>query len=664
MLAISSLLFFFCLFLLSSTFFILLPGRLLLSKLSKQLTPLENGYLSIILGFVIIILETVITGLLHLRIISWILILSLSFVSLFKLGFPIDFFRNLWRKRFLLPVLFIGIIVQGLINFPSGWKFADGVNFWSSQGHDGLWHVSLMEEVSRNFPPSMPLYAGHSLTNYHYISDIFMGEYYRLFPIFSSLDLYFRFYPVLFSFLIGLGVFVLVSRIKDESSALWAMFFTYFCGSFGYIVAISNHQFMFSGETAFWASQGNTIIGNPPHTLGIIFLTSILLLISLWEKFRNKYLLFLLCLIGFNLAGVKVSSGAILVLGMLTIGIFSMVKDRNPSLLLTGLVVAVGNFLTLKIISPTAQSFIIFEPLWFPRTMMVVRLNNVDWEMRRQHYLSLHTWRSVVHLILHEAGAILLFIAGNTAMRLIGLFEILHQSIREISLVYIFMITGILGATVTVLLFVQSGVTFNLIQFFQITQHLLGIFAGISVAAILVKIKPLPLKLFVACLVIALSIPTTIGNIYDFYGPGKNPLAQVSNPELEGLSWIKQNTPPEAIIFTKAFDVNARYRYKTQPMPIAGWYSTMYVHSFTGRHTFLTGEEQLNITGYKIDEDLKKSYDFMKQKDAKKDKLFLDNSHIDYLYFRKDELDFPINDKALNLKLVFSNSEVLIYQND
>lgn len=640
-------------------------GRLIISKISSQISPLEKLFLSIIFGIAFVILETIVTGFLKIRFLSLPLIISLVLIGIIK--YRQDFTSSisaLLKSKSLVFMILLSIVILGMMNFPSGIKSSNGLNFFSSQGHDGLWHVSLMEEIKVAFPPAQPLYAGHPLKNYHFISDIFMGEFYRLVPFLSALDLYFRFYPILFAFLISLGVYCFVFRLKNHQAALWAMFFTSFCGSFGYVYAIIKHQFIFSGETTFWASQGNTILGNPPHALGIILLTTVLLLLTLFQKFKNKNFLYLLLLISFSMAGVKASSGVICVAGLLAVGFLRFVLEKKKDLGIIGVLVAAGNFLTLKIISPTAESFIVFNPLWFPHTMMVVRLDNVDWELRRQHYVSLHNFKAFIHLILHEAYAILIFIVGNTGMRLIGLYEAVKLNFKKISYPYIFMQTGILASLTIVLLFVQNGITYNHIQYIQIYLHFMGIFAGITMAIIIEKFKNVRTKIIFAVIVIALATPTVIGNQFDFYGPGKKPLSYVSNQELDALNWIKNNSDKDAVIFTKPFDKNAHYGFTSHPLPISAWYSTMYVHSISTRRTFLTGEEQLGITGYKIEEDVKNMKKFMVQDDPEYDKNYLIQNNIDFLYFRKDELKNPILVDQIGLSRVYENQEVIIYKNE
>lgn len=639
-------------------------GRIIIGSYSTKLKSLEVLLLSLVFGIFLIIIQAIVFGMLNIRYVSLPLISVIFIISFLK------YFRDylagiyqIFKDKILLLLLVVGIIVQGFINFPSGWRYSNGINFWSSQGHDGLWHVSLMEEIKNVFPPTNPLYANHQMQNYHFTSDIFMGEFYRLFPFFSSLDLYFRFYPILFSFLIGLSVFVFVARKWNDKAAYIAIGFTYFSGSFGYIVSLLNHGFLFSGETTFWASQGNTILGNPPHALGIILLTTILFILSVWEKTKTNIWLIFIVILGFGLATVKVSSGAIFSVSILAAGAIYFIQTRKLSLLIAGIIVTVGNYICLKFISPSAQSFIIFEPLWFPRTMMVVRLDWMDWEMRRQHYMWVNTWRSWIRVVSLEMQAILIFILGNTGVRVLAVGEIISNIRKKnISSVDIFMYTGSMAAVVVVLLFVQSGITFNLIQFIQIYLHFMGILAGVTLWKITQKFNKPLYKIGIILLIFIFGIPTVVGNLFEFYGPGKKPLAYISNSEIEGLDWIKNNTSKDSVIFTKPFDKNAFYRYKIHPLPISGWYSTMYVHSISGRRTFLSGEEQLVITGYNIDDDRKKATDFMQQLDIIRDNKFLVEAKIHYLYFRRDELDKPINQQNQNLKQVYSNNEVVIYK--
>ncbi|MCL5090903.1 MAG: hypothetical protein M1514_02740 [Patescibacteria group bacterium] len=651
-------------FLFLSVVIFYLPGLLILSYLKTKLLPLETLFLSFCTGFMLLILSATVWGLLGIRSLSLFLMVFLAIASVLKNGFSEIFFpfKELFKQKVLLGLILLGILIQGFINFPSGFRYGESIYFWSSQGHDGLWHVALMEEIKNHFPPQNPLYAGYKLTNYHYASDILMGEFYRFFPKFSSLDLYFRFFPVIFSLLIGLGAFAFTFRRWGEKAGYWAVFFTYCCGSFGYIVSLLRGGFLFTGETTFWASQGNTILGNPPHTVGIILLTAVATTLAIWQKIKDSRLLLLLSFLGLGLATVKVSSGLIMVLGIGMAGLYFFLFEKKISLLLAGIFLGISNFILLKIISPGAESFLIWQPLWFPRTMMVAKLGDIDWELRRQHYIWKNTWHSWLREASLEMEAILIFIVGNAGIRIVGLGAAVKK-FKTIDSLQVFLWTVLAVSIGVVLFFIQKGIVFNLIQFIQIFLHFLGILAGVSVAYLLSRIKSRAGRFFLGLLFVFLAIPTALGNLFDFYYPGKGgPLAKVTPAEISALTWLKNNSSSDAVILTKPFIGNGQYRYPHQPWPISAWYSTPYVYVFSNRDTFLSGEEQLMITGYQTKEDLEAMKKFFKVEDLKYNKAFLQSKKIDFVYVRRDELEGKSLEGISFLKPVFANEESIIYK--
>jgi len=672
-------------FLVTCFFFVYLPGFFVINHNRSTLSNIEILFLSLVTGLAIITLQGVVFGLLQIRFLGLFTLILVSSISTYL--YRSEIFRpleSLLKNRALLVLLVFGLILQGFINFPSGFHYSNGINFWSSQGHDGLWHISLMEEIKTNFPPSIPLYAGHSLSNYHYLSDVFMGEFYRLFPFFSALDLYFRFYPILFSLLIGLSTYCLVYCRFGDQSAKMAVYITQCCGSLGFIYSILKRGPFFSGETTFWASQGNSILGNPPHTVGIIIITTLFYLILLWEKEKQLLYLFLLIILGSVLTTIKVSVGVIFAASFVTYGTYRFVRFGKIYPIFIALLLGISNYLSLKIISPTAQSFLNFEPLWFPRTMMVAKLDNVEWELRRQHYQSLHILKANVHLMFHEAYAVFIFILGNFGLRTVGLVSVIAQFFTKVDSFIVLILASTTLPIFIILLFTQKGITFNLIQFIQIGLHFSGIFSAIVFVYVLEKIKSSMLKLALIGLILFFSLPTSIGNLFDFYGRGNQPLAIISDNEILALTWLKQKTPLGSIILTKPFNKNAHYEYKNPPIPIGAWYPTSYIHALSGRRTVLTGEEQLQIMGYDIEADLNLlrrifsineiSADWYFEPGYKGNKtellsrINLDRNRLiskvkyDYLYLSKRDIQTMPPLQIDNIIIVYENPEVVIYK--
>ncbi len=644
---------------------IYVPGYLVLKKVKKQINDFELISLCFSVGFLLFLANLVIWGFLQLRSLAYIpigfSILWLLYTDQFNFLKP---FEAIFKNKLLLLLLVLSIVLQGFINFPSGFKYSDGLLFWSSQGHDGLWHVAVMEEVRKAFPLENPLFAGEPLYNYHYLVDLIMGEFVRLFPFISSLDFYFRFFPIILSFLIGLGSFAFVHRWKGSYAAgLWALFFTTLCGSFGYIVTYMRNGVIFGGETAFWASQNNSILGNPPHAIAFTFIISFLIAFYHYLKHRSKFWLAICFMIGCVLAGFKVSGGFVLLagLGLATAG--DIFFNRKYSMTLLFLPLSLSNYGIFKLLTHGGESFLIWEPWWFVRTMVVARLDWIDLEHKRQFYLDRGGFRGYARVLEYELLAFGIFFAGNLGLRIIGFVEILRRLFTKgfyNTSLELMLLGALLAGFLMPMFFIQKGISYNNIQFIQYFFLIVGFYAAVTVTFLLNKIKWKILKVALAFCVVLFSIPTTIGNLNEFYGPGTSPLSKISNNELDALSWLRNNTDPFAIVLVSPYNKYLQDKYRIQPKPIFAWYSTSYVAAIGSRRTFLSAEEQVDITDYPLKSRLEPMKEFFSSPNPKMQKEFLHANNISYIYLPKDEINTPLNLMEIGLQKAYENQEVEI----
>lgn len=656
------------LFLSLSWFIFYSLGFAIISRKKKDLEDQEIIFLASSLGMAMFVGVVVFLGLTNLRWLLLPLVLATGIYNLVKyqkaLLIPWKIF---FRSKTLVLLIILGILVQGFINFPSGFHYPEGLLFWSSQGHDGLWHVSLMEEIRKNFPPQNPIFSGEKLLNYHFLVDVLMGEIYRIFPFFSPLDLYFRFFPVVFSFLFGLGVFSFVKRWQNsQATGYLAVFFTYFTGSFGYFVTFFRNKNLFGGETVFWASQENTLLGNPPHAIAHIFLVAILLCLLLYFQKRQIFWLIVTFILGSLLAGFKVSGGLIMLLGVGAAAAVDLIFFRKWHSMLLAVALGISNFITFKAMtSKEAASFLMFLPWWFIRTMVVDKLDWIDLEHRRQHYLSKGTWHANLRVLQLEVTAFLIFLAGNLGMRILGFFSLIKDGLKGKlikspidAMLFVLLLTGILMVTI----FVQKGIIYNNIQFIQYSLLIMGFYAAVTTYQLLFLFKKKIFKIGILVIIVLLSVPTVIGNLNEFYGPGRKPLAIISNQQLEALNFLKRQSLEDEIILTVPFNKYLKDRFDTEPRPIQVWYSTPYVSALTGRPTYLAAEEQALITGYPFEERLEKMKKFFAQQDFEANKRFLREESIKYIYVAKLELNKPLLAEENNLEVIFNNDEVIIYR--
>lgn len=655
-------------FLLLSLLTFYLPGFWFVKKAKESLEDQEVLALSFALSLIFFLLIAVIFGLANLRALTLPSVILIGFLVIFKFKKSILAPWKIFLKdKKLTALAVLGILTMGFINFPSGLKSTKGLEFWSSQGYDGTWHIALIEEIKKSFPPQSPIFAGENLSNYHYFADVVMGEFNRIFSFFSPWDLYFRFFPVLFSFMIIISVYSFLTRWQGSRTAGYlGIFFSVFVGSFGYIVSFLRDGKIFAGETTFWAAQLNTIIGNPPHAISLSLVSTFFLALLFYQTSKRKYWIIICIFLGGFLSGFKVSAGVIILTGIFLAALAEIIFKRKIYVLLLATILGILNVVTFKSITKGGESLLLWQPWWLIHSMVqsTDRLGLIDWELKRQHYLAKGTWHAWLRVIQLETQSFLIFFVGNLGMRIIGFGALFKNFLNKVSALRNPLDAALFGAMLTGLLvplfFVQKGVAFNSIQFMQYFLLIFGFYAAAGVYQTLIPLKSKPLKSILLVLIIILSVPTVIGNLLELYGQGKTSISVISNEELSGLNFLKENSNLSDIVLTMPYEYFPKKQFFSLPKPIYVWYPTSYVSAVSSRRTYLTAEEMATQTGFPVSERLGAVKDFFKQKDSEANKKFLRENKIKYIYLIKNEIVNSLDTN--NLDIYYENNEVLIFK--
>lgn len=545
----------------------------------------------------------------------------------------------------ILIIFILGIAGQMAVISPSGITQNGNLLFWSAHGHDGTWHVALMEEIKKGWPFENPIFAGEKLVNYHFFSDILPAMIGKYIPV-SNFDLYFRIFPFFYSLFLGASAYFLTKRLTGSPSAsIWATIFTYFTGSFGFIVTYIKGKTI-GGESIFWATQPQSSSGNPPQIISdFLILAAIYFLIVLTRqknKSKNK-IVFVVCVILFGtLASFKVYAGVV-ALGALGItAIWQIIKEKRFQLLvLTVFSGALAALLYLPNTSGSA-SFLIFQPWWYVRTMIVEpsRLNLLDWELRRQTYIYEGNWKRVIFL---EGVGFLIFFFGNLGMRFVGLWNYLKT--------HLIIKVAIFLSILLPLIFLQKGVASNTSQFLQYFVLLFGILAGIQTSKITAKAK------FLTPFIIILMLPTQIGLLREFYS--RPAFAKVSSQEVEALNYIKENTPEDTVVVTPPY--NQYLDLKDSTPNIWDWFDTSYVSAISARRTFFDDYEQADIMGYDWRPRLETKRVVFEGTNPVEVKNAFTETQASVLYFPK-AMGPKVDPKSLDLILIFENQEIEVWK--
>jgi len=560
-----------------------------------------------------------------------------------------------YLDKWLWLLMIVGMATQIMTMVKSGLLYPFGMGFWGPNGHDGIWHLALIQELTRHFPPQSPVFAGQPLFNYHYLFDLIVALIHKLTRL-PVINLYFQIFPIILSGFLGILTYLLVKRLTKNRLALFlAVFFVYFGGSFGWLVTLFRGQGI-GGESMFWASQAVSFLINPPFASSIILiLFGLIIFIDYLKKATMRKLIIAGLVLG-SLMGVKSYGGVVVLAGLLVAALWQVFREKKTLILKLFLVsLTVGLLIFLPSVHKAGTLFV-FVPFWFSRTMLLFsdRLGWVRLEQARHAYLASGNWR---RWFLAEGLALVIFFIGNLGTRILALGKIFAwlKNLRRIKPLQVFILSCLLTSAVIPLFFIQKGNPWNSIQFFYYFLFFTAILTAWWFGEFLAKRKTWMKAILVIGLIL-LTIPTTLG-MMKHYLPYRAP-ARISFDELEALWFLKNQ--PEGIILTYPHDYWLRESFEA-PKPVYVYETTAYVSAFANKRTFL--EDEMNLEIMQADwqprrEELER---FFATTDPTWAREFLEANNIRYIYLIDDQSFFP-NPVQLELEKIFENGLVRIYQ--
>ncbi len=553
---------------------------------------------------------------------------------------------NFSKHKLLIAILLIclGSFIQSLSIIKSGINYSYGIGFWGANAHDGLWHVSLINQLSK-LTLAHPTFSGYTITNYHYGFDLIAAILHKISHI-PILTLYFQILPVFTSLIIGILTYKLTRTLSwDQLASIWAVFFTYFGGSFGFIVGLLKGEGI-NRESAFWSIQSASYLVNPPFTLSVIFLlTGLICLLNFLKNKSKRFLVFSILLFG-SVILVKVYAGLIVLSSLFVVGAIKIAKEKDVrifSIFLMSSAISVALFL---LTNKDASGLVKFEPLWFPRTMIEFK-DRVGWEKlanARQVYMAT---KNYLKWIPAELLGVCIFIVGNLGTRIIGLKTIFsYLKTKKIDTdhsketIYLLLAALTIFSIVPTLLFVQKGNPWNIIQFFYYAQIFLGLMAGLAVSKI---------RLSLALVIIIITLPTTLGSLQNYLP--QRPPAAITQYEFKALEFLRLQ--PQGIVLTYPYNRD-KFNQFHEPRPVYAYESTAYVSAISNHQTFLEDEMNLEISAYPWEQRREKVESFFKNSDNNATSKFLKDNHISYIYLLEGQ-DLAFGPEQTGLVQIYDN---------
>jgi len=520
------------------------------------------------------------------------------------------------------------LVIQIIPVVRSGLNYSYGIGFWGPNGHDGIWHLSLINHITNPFKINMPIFSGEILRNYHPFFDILIAYASKITTINSSIWL-FQIFPLLSSGLFLLFSFKLGHKLTGKfSTGLILMLLNTISNSFGWLVSLFRSG-SFGGESLFWAMQSPSNQLNPPFMLSILLL--LILIYLLHQQNPSKISIFFTLIF---LPIIKVYSA----LPAFTIFFFYVLKHKKYfTTLILSFTVAVFLFFQYN---SASSSLISFQPFWFINSMVessdrlyLPRLANARYTLESSGKIG-------PRLIAYYLATISIFYLGNFAWRFLSLFEIKKNKSIFIAAII---------CSVIPLFFIQKGTSWNTIQFLYYALFLLNI----PLSLYLTKHRTL------SYIVIFFSLIPLIGSLPGYIG--KIPPTAISTEESAALDFLKQQ--PKGAVLTFPYDPFLKKSLNITPLPIYAYETTSYVAAYSHHITFFEDEMNLENSGYDWQPRRQDSLSFFEQNDVNRDRGFLVNNQIDYIYLPKEYAkNTPEFSDQMYLDQIFENSKVIIYQ--
>lgn len=475
-----------------------LPGRFFSNKLKLTLSSHELLFFPMGLGLGVFLL----------------LIYLLSWINLTLLVLPILLLVDIWylknyrklhfslerqhRKPLLLVLLLsfvfsLSMVVMGV--------WGDSINY----RHDDPWHLALINELKVHFPPDNPGIAGIPLHGYHFFYNMLLAQVSKTFFL-SPLALHFQLFPLLIAFLWGTGVYSLLYRwSKSISTALWGVLLTMFGGSFAFMLLLQGHQLSF--DSGLGMAQPADFLYNPPLSLSIIFILTVLFSLYQYLATRQQRWLVPLVICAGMIAMVKIYSAIILAGGLAFVAGIDLAKKRT-ALFVTGSIIAALFLGTFWVFAGGAGSLSLL-PLWAPHHL----LQSFPWYGYDEKMVTYREHNVVLGVFKTEAYGLFLFIIGNLGTRVIGmlLLCVLLLKKRQVPSLFEWTVGVMLVVSLVIpLFFIQSGKVFEIIQMTEYYLFFASLFAAIGFGAFFqLKFAPV-IKTIVVIGVIALTIPSAL----------------------------------------------------------------------------------------------------------------------------------------------------------
>jgi len=529
-----------------------------------------------------------------------------------------------------------------------GGNCTNGIGFWGPNGHDGIWHIAIIESLSRG-SWEMPIFPPEVIRNYHIGYDLLVAIIQKI-TFIPTTYLQFQILPVLMALTVGVFVHLFIMRwTASKRASAWSLFFVYFGGGMGWILNLLRSGSL-DGESVFWSQQSISTLINPPFALSLVVIFCALYLLTKGTGEGSRRSLYLSSILFGFLVQIKAYAGILALLSLLVSGLFFIYQKRDFRVfrVFTGaLLISLAIFLPMNWGS---ESVIEFRPFWFIQTLFEFP-DRLNWPRMASAIANYRLGGEWIKYISAVSVGTAIFIIGNFSTRVLSIFYLFKRP-KKFDYLDVFFVVMIVFGLAIPLMFVQRGTVWNTIQFLYYSLIFSGVLSGVFISDFLSRNKSKITKITISSFVIIATIPTSFATLkYHYLTP--RPPAMIPAPEIEALNFLSRQ--PQGIVLTQVFDPHkALLAQSNPPRPLYLYESTSYVSAYASKPVYLEDEVNLNITDF----DWRTRRSLVEGFFENENEEFLKNNNIKYIYLLKNKEEQIV----LNHKIIFENDQVVIIE--
>ncbi len=532
-----------------------IPGSVVLNKIS--LPKIFHITVSIVLGMVLFAYQGYIFGYFHIRFLSYVYLFI--FIALwirqriFKNKSVKQPAYHIDKKTVL--IIIIGSFIQLTTVWFSGITYGADAYYCCGDANDNFLYGTLSREIVYNIPPLHPGMAGEIFKNYHYWSNIVVGETSRVFalPVFQT---QFQYSTLLMPAITGI-LLLGVTYVMNGSASLgwWVLFFFYFGSDAIYwLIAVMRLAPVFSMSSL---EDGAGFLANYPRALAFICALSGMILLSVLRKKPSGHLVIVTALVLASVAGMKIYMGIFIYIGLISLALYDLIKYRRRITSVVGLCTLIF-LLPAYVLSNVGAGGLFYAGFWRVQNFIVQPwLHLLRLEQARLIYEADHKWFQVMCYNLLFTGIYIVAIFGT---KIISIFNS-GRSLKQVNAqLHILLIPAIIIGLFVGLFYNQETGESNTFNFLVTDFIFLSFYAALAIQYVSTKNKTLFGKIVVLA-VILLTVPRPL---YRTYTNIQNVIQRrghvISKDMLDAARMIRSETGHSDIVLvdSKAFPFDAK----------------------------------------------------------------------------------------------------------